>query len=180
MTPTEVLKHEHEIILHVLGAVERTAGAIKAGGPVDADRLAKMVDFFRNFADLCHHAKEEKHLFVSMSNKGMSRESGPIAVMLHEHTEGRKLVGAMDAEIQKASSGDPRAIQSLVQAMTAYVSLLRAHIQKENNVLFPMADRILTADDQEALEAAFEKVEAEETGEGVHEKYHRLAHELAE
>jgi hemerythrin-like domain-containing protein len=55
---------------------------------------------------------------------------------------------------------------------------LRAHIDKEDNVLYPMADRLFTPEDQRALTKAFEKVEAEEIGEGVHEKYHQLAHDL--
>jgi len=42
-----------------------------------------------------------------------------------------------------------------------------------------MANRLLTARDQDELTEAFEKVEREEMGEGVHEKYHQLAHELA-
>lgn len=59
------------------------------------------------------------------------------------------------------------------------MELLRNHIYKEDNVLFPMADRVLAADEQTSLEGLFEKVEAEEIGEGVHERYHQLAHELA-
>ena len=65
-------------------------------------------------------------------------------------------------------------------SLLAYAELLRRHIQKEDNVLYPMADRVLTGQDQQALAEAFEKVEAQEIGQGVHEKYHRLAHELAE
>jgi hemerythrin-like domain-containing protein len=57
---------------------------------------------------------------------------------------------------------------------------LRQHIDKENNVLYPMGNRVLTEDDQRQLSEAFERVEAEEMGPGVHEKYHQLAHELAE
>jgi hemerythrin-like domain-containing protein len=46
-------------------------------------------------------------------------------------------------------------------------------------VLFPMADRVLSREDQEELARAFDNVEAEEMGEGVHERYHRLAHRLS-
>ena len=42
-----------------------------------------------------------------------------------------------------------------------------------------MADQLLSAKDDQALFEAFEKIEAEEMGEGVHEKYHQLAHNLA-
>jgi len=64
--------------------------------------------------------------------------------------------------------------------LSTYARLLRAHIAKEDNVLYPMADQLFTAEDQRSLTEAFDRVEAEETGEGVHEKYHQLAHKLAE
>jgi hemerythrin-like domain-containing protein len=52
-------------------------------------------------------------------------------------------------------------------------------IDKEDNVLYPMADRLFTPADQQALAEDFERVEAEEIGAGVHERYHQLAHDLA-
>jgi len=74
--------HEHKIILQVLDAAEREARRMGETGEVRTERLEQMVDFFRNFADRCHHAKEEKLLFVRMEERGMSREAGPIGVML--------------------------------------------------------------------------------------------------
>jgi hemerythrin-like domain-containing protein len=63
--------------------------------------------------------------------------------------------------------------------LLGYTRLLRAHIGKEDNVLYPMAERILTPEDQQWLAEEFDRVEAEEMGAGVHEKYHQMAHELA-
>jgi len=57
--------------------------------------------------------------------------------------------------------------------------MLRNHIEKEDNILYPMGDRLFSQEDQQSLSEAFEKIEKEEMGEGVHEKYHQLAHELA-
>jgi hemerythrin-like domain-containing protein len=57
--------------------------------------------------------------------------------------------------------------------------MLRAHIDKENSILYPIADRVFTAEDQQELMEAFDRVEAEEMGEGTHERYHQLAHEWA-
>ncbi len=59
-----------------------------------------------------------------------------------------------------------------------YVDLLRGHIAKENNVLFPMANRVIPPDVQTEIVEKFELIEMEETGEGVHEKYHALAEKL--
>lgn len=180
MTPIETLKHEHQIILLVLGAAEREAQQIQDSGTVRGETVAEMVDLFRNFADACHHAKEERHLFVKMQERGMPLHSGPIAVMLQEHDEGRRLVRAVAEALPGAQSGDAEAIAAVKNNLSTYARLLRAHIAKEDNVLYPMADQLFTAEDQRSLTEAFDRVEAEETGEGVHEKYHQLAHKLAE
>ncbi len=179
MTPAEILKHEHESILLVLDAAEREIQAIKGSGKVSNDKIEKMLDFFRNFADLCHHAKEEKHLFVMMQKRGMPVESGPIAVMLMEHDEGRKRLKAVSNALPKAAEGDSSAVEIIRENLLGYIEMLRAHIDKEDNILYPMADRLFTEEDQKALSEAFEKVEAEEIGKGVHERYHQLAHDLA-
>ena len=178
MNPTEILKKEHKIVLMVLNGAEREANSIQYTGKVQVEKINQMVDFFRNFTDKCHHAKEEKYLFAKMEERGVSRESKPISFMLKEHIKGREKVKAIAEALPKAKKGDSSAIKSLKDNLSTYVQLLRGHIDREDNILFPMADRVFTAEDQEALSEAFEKVEAEEMGEGVHEKYHRLAHEL--
>jgi hemerythrin-like domain-containing protein len=114
-----------------------------------------------------------------MNEKGMPSESGPIAVMLKEHTEGRRRIKAIGEAIPKAQEGDTSALQTISENLDAYIQLLRNHIEKEDKVLYPMADKVFTEQDQQSLSEAFDKVEAEEMGEGVHEKYHKLAHDLS-
>jgi len=179
MTPTETLKHEHEVILMVLDAAQREAETIRTAAKVDAERIRKFLDFFRNFADRCHHAKEENHLFRRMVERGFSADAGPIAVMLAEHDQGRAHLRAVEAALPAASGGESSAIAEVSGHLGEYADLLRQHIDKENTVLYVMADQILTATDQAELSSAFEKVEAEEMGEGTHERFHQLAHELA-
>jgi hemerythrin-like domain-containing protein len=137
------------------------------------------VDLFRNFADRCHHAKEEDLYFIKMQERGVPVKGGPIGVMLAEHVEGRRLVKAVADALPDAAGGDAQAITSIGTTLSAYARLLRAHISKEDYVLYPMADRLFTAEDQAWLTAEFDRVEAEEMGAGVHEKYHQMAHELA-
>lgn len=178
MTPTDVLKHEHKIVLAVLAGAEQEARNIQATGEVDIEKVAKIIDFLRTFVDKCHHSKEEKRLFPKLQERGMPGEGGPIAVMLHEHTLGRNEVAAIADALDKFKGGDSGAAAALASHLLAYANLLQSHIDKENNVLFAMADRILTTADQEELCAAFEAIEADEIGEGVHEQYHQFAHEL--
>ncbi len=97
--------------------------------------------------------------------------------MLREHSQGRALVAAMTKKLTDWHVGE--SLADLKKDLLEYVKLLRLHIDKENNLLFPKADGVLTADDQKALSEAFAKVESEEIGEGVHEKYYTMAHRLA-
>ena len=179
MTATDELKAEHRIILKVLDAAEREIDAIARTGEVREDFILKLLDFVRNFADACHHAKEEKRLFGKMHERGLPLNAGPLAVMLREHQEGRRLIKAAADALPLALQGDKHALGVLKDGLAGYTDLLRAHIGKEDNILYPMADKLLTAEDQKALAEEFARVEAEEIGAGVHAKYHRLAEELA-
>jgi hemerythrin-like domain-containing protein len=179
MQATELLKHEHDIILLVLQAAEREAQAIQQTGRVRTDEMQKMLEFFRCFVDQCHHKKEEGYLFLKLQELGMPREAGPLAVMLHEHEEGRRKLAAVEEALPEATRGEMTAVQTVRSNLLDYAALLRGHIQKENNVLYPMADSMLTDDDQRMLAEAFAQIEAEDMGAGVHERYHQLAHALA-
>ncbi|GAB4135259.1 Rrf2 family transcriptional regulator [Thermopirellula anaerolimosa] len=180
MKPTERLRQEHRVIERVLDCLQETAERSERGKGFDAAVAGQMLEFFREFADRCHHGKEEGHLFPAMEAKGFPRDGGPTGVMIYEHEQGRSLIRRMADALQAVSGGDASAQTAFTQAARAYCNLLRNHIAKEDQVLFVMADQAFSAEDQTRLAAAFEKVEAEEIGAGVHEKYHRLAEELAE
>jgi len=179
MKPTEILSSEHRVIEQVLDCLERIAETCLNDGRLDKTSAGQSLEFFRNFADRCHHGKEETHLFPAMEAKGFPRDGGPTGVMLYEHDQGRAFIRAMAAATESAAAGDAEAINRFVAAAQGYVALLRQHIEKEDHCLFAMADRAFTAEDQQRLLEAFERVEREHIGAGTHEKYLRAADELA-
>lgn len=87
---------------------------------------------------------------------------------------------AISETMARARQGDAATTEAVAANLAILDEHLRSHIDKENEVVFPMADKVFTPEDQQTLVASFEKHEAEEIGEGVHEKYHQLAHELAQ
>jgi hemerythrin-like domain-containing protein len=178
MKPTEILKAEHRVIERVLASLEvLTTKALKAG-KLEADAAAHAVDFFRNFADRCHHGKEEAKLFPALEAKGFSPEDGPTAVMRAEHEQGRAYVRVLAESLAAAGQGDAQALKRFAQAAQGYVDLLRQHIQKEDHCLFAMADSALSADEQLSLLEAFERIEHEDLGAGTHEKFLKIAEDL--
>ncbi len=178
MLATKLLKEEHRVIEKVLNALDAFALKLEKGEKVNADVLEKSVDFIRTFADKCHHGKEEDRLFQLMVRQGFSKNSGPIAVMLQEHELGRSFVKAMANAIERYKGGDVSSKKDIVKNAREYTNLLRQHIHKEDNILYPLANGVLREDDQKNLIDEFEEFEHKEIGIEVHEKYHRLAEKL--
>ena len=98
--------------------------------------------------------------------------------MLAEHEEARRLTQKMRQALERLQASDDLACNELIQNAQAYIKLLRQHIYKEDNILFPMADKVLPAEQQQQILDAFKLVERDETGEDVHEKYLGLAARL--
>jgi len=176
---TEELKEEHRTIKLALAVIVAMGRRLDAGEEVPPDHMAGLVDFIRNFADRCHHRKEEDLLFVEMAAAGIPREGGPVGVMLAEHEEGRDYVRGMAGAAVRYKAGEKDAGAAFAADARAYADLLAQHIDKEDNVLYIMADRVLSAEQQKRLEDGFARVEEERMGPGQHEKYHAWLHDLA-
>jgi len=180
MDPIEVLMNEHRMIESVLDSFEVYVDRLARDSSVDAADADRFTRFIREFADTCHHGKEEDILFEAMVRNGMPREFGPLAVMLHEHEQGRQLVRTMsDCAARATESGwNEGERECLRHAAHAYAELLRQHIQKEDEILYPMATSQLDATAMVEIGRQFEVFEAETTGPGAHEKLHALAEDL--
>ncbi len=169
---TKVLRDEHETILRMLEAAEEVARRLDRGERVAPGILDGLLEFFQLFADRCHHGKEEDVLFPRLEAKGLPRAGGPIGVMLSEHEQGRALIRQMVASAKAYADGVAQAGPAWAQSAQSYAALLGEHIMKENNVLFPMAERLLSDAEQQELANAFERVEVEKMGAGTHERLH--------
>ena len=178
MKATEILMQEHLLIQGVLDALERGAQKLGSGADTPKDFFLEAAEFIRGFADDTHHRKEEGVLFKALAQHGFSPDAGPVAVMLSDHEEARRYTQALTESAQKLHRGDQGAREDLIMYALSYVRHLRQHIMKENNILFPMADRVVPADEAARIEADFARVERDEIGTGAHPKYEALARKL--
>ncbi len=157
-TPTRILRDQHQNILKIADILEEVLANEPEPGAFDYDAIGDCVTFIRLYADALHHGKEEDLLFPEMESLGMSRQAGPIAVMLYEHEQGRAFAGAMAKALEPARGGDADARARLVNAGHGYVDLIRAHIGKEDNILFDMADQMIEPSACRSLCAAYDGV----------------------
>ena len=178
MEATDILMSEHRVIERVITTLEKGAHSFEAGGSVGPSFFLDAADFIKGFADGCHHQKEEGVLFKRMEEQGMQYDGCPLGVMMGEHALARQYTKALLSAAQAMQAGEPNGNARAIQSSRSYIALLRRHIMKEDNILFPMADHVIPPELHAAPWEDFEHIEHIETGEGVHEKYLALAETL--
>lgn len=176
--PLTILMDEHRLIEKVLGSLETCTLEVGAGLALERGVARGYGDFLSGFADAWHHGKEEEILFARMVERGFSTEAGPVAVMLHEHRQGRAFVGAIRAAGEGADAVTPAGTAAFLAAAQGFVPLLRQHIQKEDNILYPMSERVLSSAEFETMLADFAAFEAKAGADGTRDRLEAIAERL--
>jgi hemerythrin-like domain-containing protein len=180
MRATEILNHEHRVIEQVLNCLDQWVEQSEKSAAPDWATAEEILQFLRTFADRCHHGKEEDQLFPMLEERGFSPNAGPTAMMRFEHEQGRRYMAEMAAAVKQGLAHNNSAIIRFSTNARAYTAMLRLHIQKEDHCLFPMADSSFSEADHAELLRRFEETEHGPDLAGEHEKYLRLADDLAE
>lgn len=170
----EILMEDHKAILSALDLLEKML-AKRTSEAEEIVEFQGFIGFLKEFADKCHHGKEEGMLFPAMIAAGVPDRGGPVGVMMAEHIQGRGYISSM-SEALEGEYDRPK----LENAARDYIALLRAHIAKEDTILFPMADRVIQDQELEKLRAGFEEHEEKVLGHGRHEELHHMLHEMQE
>jgi hemerythrin-like domain-containing protein len=150
------LMNEHGSIQAAILVMDRMSAALQKNSPVELDDIRLLLDFLKGFADQCHHGKEEGFLFPAMVKAGVPDKGGVIGVMLAEHAQGRQLIRDMEAAISNGLDSP-----QLCRLNGRFATLYKNHIRKENGLLFPTADKLLSADQKDELFKCFEEFEAQ-------------------
>jgi hemerythrin-like domain-containing protein len=146
---TAVLREEHRVVLRMLGCLERAANAIHVGGPVCDGTFVGVFRLINVFISQGHYAKE-KYLLRMLEPRG----TWPLAGFLDEHRDSLDFAAAMLRSLPEAARGNRSARRMLAENATAYVGYMRAHIAKEERLVFSAAADVLTRrDDAEAVHA---------------------------
>lgn len=177
-TPSEELHHEHDAILEFLQAIEGLAAYIESEGEVPRADLEKALVVIVEFADRCHHGKEEVVLFPALREASPDRGAELARRLTSDHKAMRKLVASIRDLFARAP--EPAARQQLAKNLITYPRLLREHIRIENEELLPEIDASFTPQEAERLAEAFARVEEDEIGPGKHEEYEGLIRGLVE
>lgn len=150
--PTKILSDEHKNILKFIDILDEKCDNAEEG-KVDGEFFKKAIEFIRNYADKFHHAKEENILFKELCKDEVEMHCNPIDQMLYEHEQGRGFVKGMEEALKKNDK------EKIIENTRGYIQLLRDHIFKEDNILYPMADQALSEKTQKLILKKFEEAE---------------------
>ncbi len=169
LAATRILEHEHQAIHRVVAAMAGLADELERGSEARAETLDDLISFLRVFVDQCHHAKEDQSLFPLLESRGVPSGGCPVGALAHEHERGRALAVQLAEAAGAYRAQNSGAKPALIRTLRELVDLYPGHIWKEDYLLIPMANKILSGEDQNRLAEAFEEVE-QQIGPGVHER----------
>ncbi|MCI0665076.1 MAG: hemerythrin domain-containing protein [Acidobacteria bacterium] len=173
--PTHLLRHEHRVIHQAMHALEGMCLRMRAGGSVPDKELTNMLDFIRIFADGFHHGKEERHLFPVLEKIGIKNEDGPLAFLRGEHKKERNLLSELTRAVGEYRR-DPAAREKFVSVALQFKDRLIGHMQKEDAILFRLAEEMMDDHVKDSLNRAL-AVWNKETQE-LTQRYEKMANEL--
>jgi hemerythrin-like domain-containing protein len=161
---------EHRVIERMIRSMRRELDSIGSGYSPDYLFLLDAVDFLQNYADRCHHGKEEGILFRELSKKQLSPElAGIMAELIEEHKAARANVRRLQEAVRSGINGAPRP-EDLRESMAALIDSYPKHIQKEDKRFFIPAMGYFSEQEQAAMLAESERFE---TG-LLHQIYHEM------
>jgi hemerythrin-like domain-containing protein len=160
MWTTEVLREEHRWILRMLACLESVTVASEGRGRLDGESAAELMALFTYFADGLHQDREERCLFPRLLLRARSvQERMDIAKLCGEHEEERRGMHRMTSGLLGAIFGEKRSLRDFQREARRYVQLQRDHIVHENQALLPLAELLLTPEDDEIVMQGFVSLE---------------------
>jgi hemerythrin-like domain-containing protein len=171
---TESLEREHESIQKAVAVMSRLVEQLELKHLVEADLLRDLIQFMRVFGDQCHHGKEDSYLFPLLEQRGVPAAGCPLAVLKAEHVKGRHLMDDLALASAAYIADKENGRLGLIHALQSLVTLYPAHIWKEDYLLFPMATKVLSSEDDELLLQQFTVAESG-LGSHAHGTYEALA-----
>ncbi|MCP3926269.1 MAG: hypothetical protein GY714_27200 [Desulfobacterales bacterium] len=163
--PMQKLVDEHTLIKRWLALIPRVVEYIDLKTQSGKHIINDGIDMIRSYADKFHHAKEEDILF-----KYFDESKEIIQVMYKDHTKARALVQNMIKALESENK------EQLSENLLTYMDLLKQHIQKEDEILYPWIDRELNETKLVEMDAKF--IEADKESGIAEKKYEDMINDL--
>lgn len=175
MMPAGPLMIEHRLIERMISLLDHHVTSISSPELVDLALIEQAIDFLRNYADICHHGKEEDILFRELRVKPLTnQQQAMLDELLQEHRLSRATIKNLDMAREQALHGDKNVYKDIIDAVGTLTRLYPIHIAKEDQEFFIPAMSYFSAYEQSAMLQEF----ADFDQRLIHQKYRLLVESL--
>ncbi len=136
MLPIGPLMKEHRKIERMVALIAEHAEALRADADLEPDNdfIFDALTFIREYADECHHGKEEHILFEELRGKELSAaHAETMERLIEDHQRGRELATALETASNSWEDGDDDAREAIVNALEGLADLYPDHIATEDD-----------------------------------------------
>ncbi len=152
-----IIRDEHRSIAAILHGMEYLVDRIRARkAKIDPRVFRAMIYYLDTFSERMHHPKEDRFLFSALRKRG-GEAAAAVAGLEQEHAAGGDALRRLEQCLVRYEEGGDREFPAFAEAVARFVREYREHMHKEESVVFPMAERLLSARDWQAIDRAFEE-----------------------
>jgi hemerythrin-like domain-containing protein len=178
MSPTENLVKEHNDINELLDIMTKIAAKIRSRDVFYPTDVEEIVDYLKIIVDKSHQSKEDGILYPELILTGISKTTAPLSLVEYEHTQAMRYLNEISSCVENCKIGNNFSCELLAESLTNYVTVFKNHIQREEETVFPIADKILSAEKQSEITGKFQEIEEKIFNQRFLEHYDKLLTDL--
>ena len=155
LTALNIIRDEHRSIAAVLHGMQHLVRQMRErGAKIDPKVFRAMLYYLDTFSERVHHPKEDQYLFDPLRRRG----AGPdvlIAELERNHAEGGNAIRRVEQCLIRYEEGGDKEFAEFAREIDHFVEGYWEHMRKEEEHVFPLAEKLFTPDDWIALDRAF-------------------------
>jgi hemerythrin-like domain-containing protein len=151
---TQVMADQHKLILRMISLVERNTALLESGKFRNWQFYLDAAEFIRNYNDRFHHTLAGDLLFAGLPGSSLQEKRSSSEILPEEQQQGSVHVRAMEEAAQRALEGEIGQSAIIIEHARSYAALLRVHIARAGDILFPLAERLLPVEVGDARKTA--------------------------
>lgn len=179
MSAVEKLFEEHRLIERVVSSLEQCIHGLGCDNEHVRSDLLRFVTFFREFADLLHHEKEEELLMPALAEGGLRWDEGVMLQIRKEHEFERHLLQTLRHLALQTGAWSKNDCRRVVDISERFIAFMRTHMTLEDQELHRLVLERLTPEAFDVLESKLRRFDEKRELSGEIDLLVNLGEELA-
>jgi len=174
MTPTENLINEHKKINELLDIMSKIALKIKSKDVFYPNDVEEVVKYLINIIENSHHGKEDDVFYPELISSGIPKETAPLSIINYEHLISVNYLKDISSCVVNCKIGNDFSGELLADSLTNYVIAIKNHIQREEEIVFPIANEVFSIEKQNEILQRFEVIEQKYISNSFNDQFDKL------